>query len=352
MIGASSDAAIAMKKAQELIALSETGDFSGTLSLLAGFAAAVPTMFREPRDGMIEDVVRQAERVLAAADESPILRGYAAALLGCTSFERSGAALFAALSAQSVTELHLAAVRALATFDHPEIPKALLDPARWAAYTPAQRSMVLETLLARVNHLPGLLALVESGALPVNALSTQHRQRLLKHAEPTIRTRAGKLFGKPTGGDRAAAVEEAKAVLALSANPAHGRDVFRTACATCHRLEREGFAVGPDLFEIRNQPKENILFHIVVPDAEISPPFSGYLAETKDGRTLSGVLAAETATSVLLRMAGGAEETLLRSNLTKLEALPNSLMPPGLEAAMSKQDLADLLAFLKGEAAP
>jgi putative membrane-bound dehydrogenase-like protein len=351
MIGASSDAAIAMKKAQELIALSETGDFSGTLSLLTGFADAVPAVFRGPRDGMIEDVVRQAERVLAAADESPILRGYAAALLGCTSFERSGAALFAALSGQSVTELHLAAVRALAGFDHPEIPKALLDPARWAAYTPSQRSMVLETLLARVNHLPGLLALLESEALPVNALSTQHRQRLLKHADLTIRTRAEKLFGKPAGGDRAAAVEEAKAALALAANPAHGREVFRNVCATCHRLEREGFAVGPDLFEIRNQPKENILFHLVAPDAEISPPFSGYLAETKDGRTLSGVLAAETATSVLLRMPGGAEETLLRSNLTKLEALPNSLMPPGLEAAMSKQDLADLLAFLKGEAA-
>ena len=64
---------------------------------------------------------------------------------------------------------------------------------------------------------------------------------------------------------------------------------------------------------------------------------------------LSGILVSETATSVQLRMAGGAEETLLRANLAKLEALPNSLMPAGLEAAISRQDLADLLAFLKGE---
>ena len=352
MIGQSSDPAVATKKVQELIALSEKADFSGTLSLLAGFAAAAPPVFGESRDGMIDDVIRQAERVLAAAEESPILRGYAAALLGCTSFERSGTALFQALSGQSITELHLAAVRALVGFDHPEIPKRLLEPAQWAAYTPSQRSMLLDALLARATHLPGVLALLESGALPLNALGTQHRQRLLKHAEPNIRTRAEKLFGKPASGDRAPALEDAKAALALAADSAHGREVFRSVCATCHRLEREGFAVGPDLFEIRNQPKENILFHIVAPDAEISPAFSGYLAETKDGRTLSGVLAAETATSVLLRMAGGAEETLLRSNLTKLEALPNSLMPPGLEAAMSKQDLADLLAFLKGEATP
>jgi hypothetical protein len=40
---------------------------------------------------------------------------------------------------------------------------------------------------------------------------------------------------------------------------------------------------------------------------------------------------------------------LLRANLTKVEALPGSLMPAGLEQAMSKQELADLLAYLKGE---
>lgn len=352
MIGASTDPTAATAKARELIKLSETGDFSGTLPLLTGFAGAAPTVLRESREGMIEDVVRQALLVLAARNESSTLRGYAAALLGSTSFERSGTALLEVVSGESVKELQSAAVRALVRFENAEIPKALLDPVRWAVYTPVQRSMVLDALLARAAHLPGALALVESGALPPNAFSTQHRQRLLKHAEPNIRTRAEKLFGKATGGDRATAVEDAKAALALAANPAHGREIFRNVCATCHRLEREGFAVGPDLFEIRNQPKENILFHIVAPDAEISPAFSGYLAETKDGRTLSGVLAAETPTSVLLRMAGGAEETLLRSNLTKLEALPNSLMPPGLEAAMSKQDLADLLAFLKGEAAP
>jgi len=100
---------------------------------------------------------------------------------------------------------------------------------------------------------------------------------------------------------------------------------------------------------MRNQPKESILFHIVVPDAEVAPAFTGYLAETKDGRSFAGVLIAETSTSVLLRMPGGTDETLLRGNLTKIEALPNSLMPAGFDTVMSRQDLADLLAFLKGE---
>jgi hypothetical protein len=43
------------------------------------------------------------------------------------------------------------------------------------------------------------------------------------------------------------------------------------------------------------------------------------------------------------------DAALLRTELKSLQALPNSLMPAGLEQAMSLQDQADLLAYLKGE---
>ena len=68
-----------------------------------------------------------------------------------------------------------------------------------------------------------------------------------------------------------------------------------------------------------------------------------------DGRTLAGILVSETPTSLTLRMPLAQEETLLRANVAKIEALPGSLMPGGLEATMTRQELADLLAYLKGE---
>jgi putative heme-binding domain-containing protein len=129
----------------------------------------------------------------------------------------------------------------------------------------------------------------------------------------------------------------------------NGHVIFKNLCSTCHRLDREGFALGPDLLDVRNQPKESILFHLVVPEAEVNVAYAPYLVETKDGRTVAGIMASETPTSVTLRQPLGVEETLLRANLTKVEALPGSLMPAGLEQAMSKQELADLLAYLKGE---
>jgi putative heme-binding domain-containing protein len=143
--------------------------------------------------------------------------------------------------------------------------------------------------------------------------------------------------------------EEYKSVLALAPAPKNGRVVFKTHCASCHRLDREGVAVGPDLFGIRNQPKEAILLHVLVPEYEIVPGYASYLVETRDGRTLSGLIASETAASLTIRGAQGLEETVLRGNTVAISASTLSLMPQELEKTMSRQELADLIAYLKGE---
>jgi putative heme-binding domain-containing protein len=127
--------------------------------------------------------------------------------------------------------------------------------------------------------------------------------------------------------------------------------VFRRECASCHRLDQEGTAVGPDLFGIRNQPKESILLHVLVPDHEITPGYSAYTVATRDGRVLTGLIASETPASVTLRQPLGKEDVLPRDEIEELSASPHSLMPQGLESLISRQEFADLLAYLKGEAA-
>ena len=73
------------------------------------------------------------------------------------------------------------------------------------------------------------------------------------------------------------------------------------------------------------------------PDAEIAPAFTAYVAEVNDGRVLSGILVGDTPTSITLRGPLAGEAFLLRSDLAKLESLRGSLMPAGLEAALTKQ---------------
>ena len=315
-------------------------------------AALIARVLLDLRDVDGGDVAQRAlaHAATAVTDAAtpPEQRVVFAQLLARGTWEKASEPLRRAMASDD-DSLRSAAAASLVTLDPERATALLLAPGDWQARSPQLRETILGALISREACLPGVLAAVESGAVPTNALHPQRRAFFLQHKDAAIRERAEKLFAAATPDDRQKALEAAKAALSLTANATHGREVFKTLCATCHRLEREGQTVGPDLFDIRNQPKDIILFHIVMPDAEIAPAFAAYACETKDGRAFAGILASETPVSVTLRQPGGAEETVRRSDVKSLTPLPGSLMPPGLDAAMSPQDLADLLAFLKGE---
>jgi hypothetical protein len=69
----------------------------------------------------------------------------------------------------------------------------------------------------------------------------------------------------------------------------------------------------------------------------------------KDGRTLSGLIQSETSDNIVLAMMGGAKETIPRSAIQDMKSLDRTLMPDGLEAAISKEQMSDLIAFLLGK---
>jgi len=271
-------------------------------------------------------------------------RTVAVKLMGRLPWERSGEALLKLALDESSPELANIALKSVVAYPKSEVSAALL--AGWARYTPARRDAVLGALLGGPFHLKAVLVAVEAQRIPASVFTGVRRRQVLAAKDPAVKALAERLL---TVSARPEALAEATKALALTPVPANGRTVFNAVCATCHRLDREGHAVGPDLFDIRRQTKENILFHIVNPDAEIAPAFTAYLAEAKDGRILSGILVGDTPTSITLRGPLGVEATLLRSDLAKLESLPSSLMPTGLEAGLSKQQLSDLLAYLKGE---
>ena len=70
--------------------------------------------------------------------------------------------------------------------------------------------------------------------------------------------------------------------------------------------------------------------------------------EPLPARTYSGVIAAETATSLTLRRGEGAQDTILRGQVEELASTGMSLMPEGFEKRISKPEMADLIAFVCG----
>ena len=311
------------------------------LALLSGYLAS-----RKPAGltSSSQSLLDASPAVAMDKSKTNEARSVAVKLMARLPWERAGESLLKLALDESAPDLAAASLKAVVFYPKEEVSAALL--AGWSRYTPARRDAVLGALLGVPFHVKGVLVSVEAKRLPASAFTGVRRRQVLAAKDPAVKALAERLL---TVSARPEALAEATKALALSPVPANGRTVFNAVCASCHRLEREGRSVGPDLFDIRRQTKENILFHIVNPDAEIAPAFTAYLAEAKDGRVLSGVLVGDTPTSVTLRGPLGVEASLLRSDLAKLESLPGSLMPTGLEAGLSKQQLADLLAYLKGE---
>jgi len=200
-------------------------------------------------------------------------------------------------------------------------------------------------VLGRSIYQPALMAALEEGTIPVYALSPARRRALERNK--AIGARAKKLFAKHAGGDRMKAYESAKPVLKMKADAANGAKMFTRACALCHTHGGQGHAVGPDLTGLRNQPAATLLLHIIVPNHEVQGAYTLYEVDTRDNQTFAGLLAADTPEQITLKLPLGLTKTMARKNIKTLRASPKSLMPDQLEKTMTKQELADLLKFLK-----
>jgi putative heme-binding domain-containing protein len=288
--------------------------------------------------------IAEAAAVRAADQAAPVSsRVRAIRVLGLVGGRT--AALLPLVDTREPNDVQIAAIRALGGGT-----AVLLTHERWTSCSAAAQEAILSETLAHRESVPELLRALEEGSVPAPALTSARRDALVKLADPALADRARKLFASAGGEDRMKVFEQWKQkVLPLTGDSARGRLVFATRCATCHRLDQQGIAVGPDLFDIRNQPRETILLHLIVPDREIYAGFGAYTINTKDGRTLSGLIASESLTAITLKMPAGIQETLLRSEIASLQASEHSMMPNGLEETMTANELADLLAHLRGE---
>ena len=140
--------------------------------------------------------------------------------------------------------------------------------------------------------------------------------------------------------------EKFQPALALAGRERYGREVFAKNCMSCHALGEMGYAVGPDLAALRAKEPDYWLKNILDPNAVVEPRFVAYSIETRDDRSLSGVIKTETASSLTLVSGNGVTETIPRSDIKSVRASNLSLMPEGLDQAMNLQDMADLLAFV------
>ena len=152
---------------------------------------------------------------------------------------------------------------------------------------------------------------------------------------------------KPVNTDRTKVVADYQDVLNLKGNTQRGLEIFKKKCAICHRVGDVGHQVAPDLASVQNKSIADLLVAVLDPNREAQPNFNVYAVITLQGQIHSGIIATETANSLTVRRAEAKEDVVLRTNIDELLSTGVSLMPEGLEKDLSRQDLADVLSFIK-----
>ncbi len=249
------------------------------------------------------------------------------------------------LTPQSPDSLQAAAIQSLAKGVDPNIARVLIAP--WKGLSPTLRTQVLDALLSRPAWTRGLADALAKKQIAASEVDTPRRDRLLRHKDAEVRDVAAKVFARSSSPDRGRLVDEYLLTLPEKADPEAGAKVFAKVCAACHKLGEVGQAVGPDLASVGDRSVQGLLVAILDPNRAVEPRYVNYLAVTRDGRTLSGMIAGETSTSVTLIAADGKSHNLLRGEIEELTSTGKSLMPEGLEKDLPPQPMADLIAFVR-----
>jgi putative membrane-bound dehydrogenase-like protein len=177
------------------------------------------------------------------------------------------------------------------------------------------------------------------------------RERLAKYS-PAVRKRAEELAASLNAdeGEQRAKLEKMLASLEKG-DVRRGQAVFnsaKAACASCHAIGYLGGNIGPDLTHIgRIRTERDLLEAIVFPSASFVRGYEPVVVTTAAGRTFSGVIRRDGAEELVLATGPNEEVRVTRDDIDNVQPGRVSLMPAGLDQALTPRELADLVAFLK-----
>lgn len=331
---------------------------SGRLALLSGLAnglarsgAPLAELRKAPppewRDSLLalDAVLRQARALAESGTQSVDSRGRAIEALTKAGAEDIDDLIVALLDVNQPVEVQSAAARGLAERGDPALAAKALKG--WETRATATRRGLLAALVRSGPLADVLIRAVADETVPLSELDPATREALRRQPDPAVRQRAEAMLKAAPGSDRAEVVRHFEPALELDGNPERGAAIFEKNCMVCHQRQGRGARVGPDLSGVAGRPRATLLTDILDPSREVAPDAINYMVVTNNGRVLDGLLVAETPTSVRLRRAEGAEDTVLRSEIAELRGSGRSLMPEGLEQNLSAQDLADLIELLR-----
>lgn len=134
----------------------------------------------------------------------------------------------------------------------------------------------------------------------------------------------------------------------IKGDPALGEKLFiQQGCTTCHSIKKGEKLKGPFMGQIGSiMNRKQIAESILKPNASISQGFATTQITTKDGKTFTGFVTAQSSERVVLRDITGAVHTVKAKDIAQRKELEKSMMPTGMANALSYEEFASLITYL------
>lgn len=242
------------------------------------------------------------------------------------------------------------AIKGLASFTAPKTPDELLK--RYDRFDHAARMDTLQTLASRSAWAGRLLTAMEKNRVPRRDVSSYTARQIRSFGDERLTSRLEKVWGQLNDSSK----EKQKQMEAFRkrlteknltrADRAAGHELFKIACAVCHKLFEEGNDVGPELTGAQRDNLDYLLENIIDPSASVARDYQMQILELKDGRTISGFPVSQNASSVTIRTLND-RVIIPRTDVSTTTQTTKSIMPDGLLQALSSEQVRDLIAYLQ-----
>jgi putative heme-binding domain-containing protein len=139
---------------------------------------------------------------------------------------------------------------------------------------------------------------------------------------------------------------------AKQANAERGAVVFEKAtCIKCHRYGNRGEGIGPDLSTVSQRfQKKELLESVLFPSHVISDQYAAKTVQTKDGLSYTGIVAEQGDEAIVVLDQQAKKTVIPKDQIEATSASKLSAMPEGLFNTLSREEIADLLAYLSSAA--
>jgi len=248
------------------------------------------------------------------------VRATAAAILEKSALERAQL-MSLATSLQTAGPLELPRlIRAYATTNEEPVGALMIQALNRATNRSSVRAEVLRPVLSKYPE-----SVRKAGETLLESLSvdTANQIRRLETLLPTLQ-----------GGD-----------------VTRGQAIFngpKVACYSCHAIGYMGGRTGPDLTRIGQVRSErDLLEAILYPSASFARGYEPVVIRTRAGQVHSGILRNNDLPDEVVLASDRDETRIPRRDIVDMQPGTVSLMPQGLTDQLTRQELADLLAFLK-----